>query len=1520
MKKLFFTLGLALLGILMPRISLADDNIPKADILDVVFNDDGTAYDASPMDNKVEVIGKEMMTTYYNENYKRVVPRLSNPWSGNGATYYKVDYENNQAFKDAIANGHTLELLVMADYTIGSLPDAECKPFSSHQSGGTGLMVAKTNKSANGTNDFAFLPHTGGSYRWVLSGVHPEPGIYYHVVGVYNKEEGKGYIYVNGELKGTADTPGDFQFASAGNVWFGIGADPNGATGNTAWNGEVAIARIYDTPLKADQIAALYKQVEVNRPDYRQLLKNSLDSINAIGDTFPEGTNPGYYTAEALSQYKTAYDDIALKALNAIEGSVSDDEYITLRTDLLNAYNAIHEHANPISNGYYYFINAYPTFKQQQGVDKAMCINADKELSWDTFNSQSALQLFKVTKLEDGNYSIQNTASGEYINTIAGKSSLVPMSATQETPQTFTLLHSGEWNIANTKNTEAYHTLDHKGGAGTDGRIVTWSAGVETGSAWYLHAITDQALIDKLLASGPKQVMANKLKKAIENTAASRLKADDYTALITSAGQIASNSKAQDGSLANLIDGNTETIFHSEWNAIMADANTSEGIGWHNLQITLGKEISKMKFHFNGRNNSSGWHDNPTHITLYGTNDDALGTSTASADSLQWTEIVDMKKDAYGFPGNENAVSYNSPVIDLKGSYKYLRFVVKHVSTMDGGNRKTAFAVPSITGVTFNFSEFQVYDGNPAETSEYFKVTGMKEACDAYDKLVAEAQEKITNLTVTEADIEAITAAAKAIEDLYVDRDVFDNKLAELTTKANKIYDTATGSQITLITNAAQFSSNNSSPRNFSSFEHLIDGVLDYHNCFHSFWGTEMQRADITADEWIATMNGEADAIHTGTGYHNLQVKLDEPIKNFWFEYIGRTGTSYVDNPTDIEVYVTNDDELGATTDQADIDKWTLLTKLTEGFPGAEQGARYVSPELKLESGETFKYVRFVIKNTAMAGTKAARTFNNPDVTGITWNVGEWQMYSGLDKDRIQYNYVPGMKEACDAMKAILDVAEKMGKHEMVTSEFNDKFEAAINAVEALYADTTELAALYKKYNTLVNSAVIGTGVGYVDTQEAVDAFAAVIKEAKATVDPIQPTKASIDAAVAKITEAYSIFDSHVGKVEAGKWYHILSAAAEGDQAVETVLPAREVRGAALYVTSSGDGFGSVEGDYKYGNQLRWGMDDVKFKEMAVDPDAMWQFIAAPEQGENVYYIQNMRKGSYIGNSNGSTNPYDPYYYDSAEPMPFRLDPIGAGQFNIVAIGDANNPGAIGAGDNARQIRGDMTTKTGINQRTSWTIEPIDPSIDAITLTYPSNSVQVVTLPYSVSNISTINEGVQTYTIHSQVSATELALIKKDEFAAGEPFVMTIGDLTQYEDDHSNVDISIVLPTDITAKADTVNGLVGVLSQRSVKGNGYGFIENAVLKVLAEDKSASIGSQSGYIVPSLIEAQEGEYDLLLTTEGALGIKQVAGSNDALVNVYTIDGKLLKRNVKASEALKNLKKGIYIVGKKKVSVK
>jgi hypothetical protein len=57
--------------------------------------------------------------------------------------------------------------------------------------------------------------------------------------------------------------------------------------------------------------------------------------------------------------------------------------------------------------------------------------------------------------------------------------------------------------------------------------------------------------------------------------------------LISSADQFSSNSSSADdgSSFANLIDGNTETIFHSHWDTAMADPATTAD-SWAALQTT----------------------------------------------------------------------------------------------------------------------------------------------------------------------------------------------------------------------------------------------------------------------------------------------------------------------------------------------------------------------------------------------------------------------------------------------------------------------------------------------------------------------------------------------------------------------------------------------------------------------------------------------------------------------------------------------------------------------------------------------------------------------------------------------------------------------------------------------------------------------------------------------------------------------------------------------------------------------
>ena len=109
--------------------------------------------------------------------------------------YYKVDYQSNQAFKDALADGHTLEALFM--YDSESQTGTEIKMFSSMQAGGTGFLLAKEK------GEITFLPNlTSGGWQWSCKPPPPQ-GTATMLVGVWDEGTTESLLYlVNGELKG----------------------------------------------------------------------------------------------------------------------------------------------------------------------------------------------------------------------------------------------------------------------------------------------------------------------------------------------------------------------------------------------------------------------------------------------------------------------------------------------------------------------------------------------------------------------------------------------------------------------------------------------------------------------------------------------------------------------------------------------------------------------------------------------------------------------------------------------------------------------------------------------------------------------------------------------------------------------------------------------------------------------------------------------------------------------------------------------------------------------------------------------------------------------------------------------------------------------------------------------------------------------------------------------------------------------------------------------------------------------
>ena len=86
-----------------------------------------------------------------------------------------------------------------------------------------------------------------------------------------------------------------------------------------------------------------------------------------------------------------------------------------------------------------------------------------------------------------------------------------------------------------------------------------------------------------------------------------------------------------------------------------------------------------------------------------------------------------------------------------------------------------------------------------------------------------------------------------------------------------------------------------------------------------------------------------------------------------------------------------------------------------------------------------------------------------------------------------------------------------------------------------------------------------------------------------------------------------------------------------------------------------------------------------------------------------------------------------------------------------------------------------------------------------------------------------------------------------------------------------------------------------------------------------------IGYNRAYIIPWLVEeVPDATVDKIVYVKGAgmlNGISAAQVEDQAeKVDVYSIDGVLIRRNVARANATGGLAKGIYIVGKKKVLVK
>ena len=224
--------------------NLDPQDAPKADLLDIRFNADGTATDVSGKNHTI-VSSEPFPTVAFNDTYKLNAATFT----GTGKDYYYFDYSYDQEFMDEVSGDFTMECLMRIDNL-----SKEQAPFCTTERSGFGFDI-----SWNSRNDLSFLIHNGSKYVSVID-ESMEEGKYYHAVGVVRPNDAVSF-YVNGELIGTTPfTTVRLPGGSSRKLYVGCDVGGSGYP-EFAFIGEVVVARMYSQALTDEEVKEVYDVV-----------------------------------------------------------------------------------------------------------------------------------------------------------------------------------------------------------------------------------------------------------------------------------------------------------------------------------------------------------------------------------------------------------------------------------------------------------------------------------------------------------------------------------------------------------------------------------------------------------------------------------------------------------------------------------------------------------------------------------------------------------------------------------------------------------------------------------------------------------------------------------------------------------------------------------------------------------------------------------------------------------------------------------------------------------------------------------------------------------------------------------------------------------------------------------------------------------------------------------------------------------------------------------------------------------
>lgn len=535
-------------------------------------------------------------------------------------------------------------------------------------------------------------------------------------------------------------------------------------------------------------------------------------------------------------------------------------------------------------------------------------------------------------------------------------------------------------------------------------------------------------------------------------------------------------------------------------------------------------------------------------------------------------------------------------------------------------------------------------------------------------------------------------------------------------------------------------------------------------------------------------------------------------------------------------------------------------------------------------------------------------------------------------------SYTPELQDVQKTNEAVITELQKQieaaGKQVADSSATDDQIaslQAALDAFNNNYPDpsrvTTALAEASSIYNAASSKGLIGDKLAQYPTAVA-EKLANVI----AKYQSFNSVKlADINAAVEEINATVAEFKASIKLPEAGKFYTLRSASKKYEKGSNGV----SYRG--IIYSASNDATTEVTNDvtpvrYYRMNNASTISDSASFADadftklqdtinIADDARLVWK-AEASANGQITF--RNLATGMYLTGADGKI-------YQSIKATPINVEGIAPETFRFNA---GKNENGVTMYMNTRAVSNTIVTwNDTTDQNSNFFIEEVAKDKIATQSFYLANvkEGQFYAGTFAV-DIDPTDGFITPYKVIG-VNGDKLVLGEyKDVVEAGTPFIYSVGlVITTAGGQETKFGFTqVVTANDLTEgnytyETKNVNGLQGVLTEAVTIPAGKAYINNSGAVAVAPEAGAAIAANGAYFNgDASTTAEKGDESLELGKMVGNALTGIDATKvivlPAKVDVYSIDGKLLRQGVKSSNAAKNLPAGVYVIGGQKVLVK